>query len=126
MATRGTAGDTHTHTRTLAHANTRAAPFAVNFVELYVFDVNQRDVGASAVGAVLSMGTTYGTNYASYGGDNLADPFADVTTGQFANTGCTDTSDFYKAVFPPAAGFPNGFPIGVSNVRGRWGESELR
>ena len=54
----------------------------VNVVELYVFDVNQRSLGLSAAGANLSAGSIYGTNYASFGGDNLADPIANAASQQ--------------------------------------------
>ena len=74
-------------------------------MELYVFDVNQRSLGFTAAGANVSMGTTYGSNFASYGGDNLADPIALIATQQFANSGCagTTTADYYQAVFPGGA-----------------------
>jgi len=88
----------------------------LNFVELFIFDVNQRNVGASAAGATLSLGTTYGTNVAAYGGDMLADPVATISPGYFANSGCGVTTDYYQAIFPTAPGFPNGYPVPISNV----------
>jgi len=73
----------------------------LNFEELFVFDVNGRDVGATAAGAVTSLTSTYGTNYASYGGDLLADAYANELTQAFVNAGCSALSDYYQVTFAP-------------------------
>ena len=85
------------------------AASAVNFIELWVFDVNQRVAGASAAGASLSMLTTYYPNIAAYGGDMLSDPVALISPNLFANSGCGDTLDYYQAVFPA--------PVNINSVR---------
>ena len=81
-----------------------------------MFDINNRNVGASAAGAVLTASSTYSTNLPKYGGDMLMDPYLYVASNQFVNDACSATSDYYQAVFPPAAGYAGGLPIPISTV----------
>ena len=95
---------------------TQGSGQCLDFVEIFVFDVTNRNVGASAAGAVLSLTTTFGTNVAAYGGDLNADPWAAALLGTFVNAGCTAITDYYTARFPAAPGYPNGYPTAVSTV----------
>ena len=72
-------------------------------LQLFVFDVNNRNVGATAAGATEKLTSTYGTNVASYGADLMADPNLAETTGAFVNAGCTALSDYYSVTFKPVA-----------------------
>ena len=89
----------------------------LNFIELFVFDVNGRDVGASVAGAALSQSTVYGSNFASYGGDLQCDAWGNFGTQTFVNDGCTAASDYYQAIFPPSPPlYPNGLPAPIASV----------
>ena len=88
----------------------------LNFMELFIFDVNGRNVGATAAGAALSLTTTYSPNYAYYGGDFLADPYVYDPLQIFVNAGCSATSDYYQAIFPPGPAFAAGMPAPVSQI----------
>ena len=76
---------------------------------MWVFDVNQRNVGASAAGAALTTLTQYGSNAPSFGGDMLSDPVAQTTAGAFVNTGCGNAADYYQAKFS--------LPTNINTVR---------
>ena len=90
---------------------TSAASQCLNFVELFVFDINGRNLGASAAGASVSLSSQYGTNAAQYGADLLADPNVAEATGAFVNAGCTAPSDYYTVNFPPTSN-----PTAISTI----------
>ena len=72
------------------------------FVELFLFDVNGRNVAASAAGATTSLSTTAlgGGLGAAFGGDLLADPWVQSAASQYVSASCTGYSDAYTVMFP--------------------------
>ena len=103
----------------MARINTIGTGQCLNLIELMVFDINNRDVSASAAGAVLSATSTYQVNVNNapmYGGDLQCDPATQVLSQQFYNAACNTTSDYYQATFPAAPGYPGGLPVLISNV----------
>ena len=69
-------------------------------LQLFVFDINGRNVASTAAGAVATLSSTYGTNYASFGGDLYCDAWGASSSQSFVNAGCTAQSDYYQVIFP--------------------------
>ena len=85
-----------------ARITTSGTGQCLNFVEVFVFDINNRNVAAAAYGGTTFMTSTYGTNYAQFGNDLIADSYLVTNNGgnSFVNAGCASTLDYWQVTWP--------------------------
>ena len=99
----------------------------LNAIEFFLFDINNRNIGASASGSQLSLSTTYpgaaavcpGRYCAANGGDLQADPITNGNSGSsplLIHSAGTTTFDYYQVLFAAGPGYPGGYPTPISQA----------
>lgn len=91
----------------------------MTFVEIFAFSNTGQNIAASALGAVAAIPTSVATGNPAFGNDMFADPASASAGGMEANGNCLTTgatTDSWTLNFPPAPGYPLGYPTPVSSV----------